>query len=64
MDQKHTSNVAKVHYQKKRSSVVQKAMNCKENLINNSETSIEEQSGGHSLGSRPNEEMETFSIEC
>ena len=60
LDQKHTSNVAKVHYQKKRSrSVAQKAMNCTEKLINNSETTIEEQSGGHSLGSGPDEEMES-----
>ena len=34
-----------------------------EKLINSSETTIEEQSGGHSLGSRPNEEMETSSVE-
>ena len=64
LDQKHTSNVAKVHCQKKRSrSVAQKAMNCMEKLINNSETTIEEQSSGHSLGSGPDKEMESSSVE-
>ena len=38
LDQKHTSNVAKVHYQKKRSrEVAQKAMNCMEKLIQGSQ---------------------------
>ena len=43
LDQKHTSNVAKVHYQKKRSrSVAQNAMNCMEKLIKNSQATIED----------------------
>ena len=38
LDQKHTSNVAKVHYQKKRSrEVAQKAMNCMEKWIQGSQ---------------------------
>ena len=38
LDQKHTSNVAKVHYQNKQSrEVAQKAMNCMEKLIQGSQ---------------------------
>ena len=38
LDQKHTSNVAKVHYQKKRSRrVAEKAMDCMEKLIRSSQ---------------------------
>ena len=43
LDQKHTSNVARVHYQKKRSrSVAEQARNCMEKLIQNSKTTTEE----------------------
>ena len=64
LDQKHTSNVAKVHYQKKRSrSVAQKAMDCMEKLINNSRSTTEEQSSDHSLRSGQDEDMETSSVE-
>ena len=54
LDQKHTSNVAKVHYQKKRSrSVAQNAMNCMEKLIKNSQTTIEDPTDIVTRGRRP-----------
>ena len=57
LDQKHTSNVAKVHYQKKRSrEVAQKAMNCMEKLIQGSQN---ENRNSFEISGNESEEGET-----
>ena len=66
MDQKHRSNVARVHYQKKRSrSVAQKAKNCMEKKNNDSKTTIEElpEESSNIVESRSEDDMENLSAE-
>ena len=60
LDQKHTSNVAKVHYQKKRSrEVAQKAINCMEKLIQGSQN---ENRNSLEISGNESEEGETQEI--